>query len=268
MLVPADEQGRMRGDALEATVAGLDADDRERLFAIVATCGTTNAGVIDDLAGVAAACADVGVWMHVDGAYGGAGLAAPSVRDRYRRHRARRQLHRRPAQVAVRPVRLLRAGVPRSGRGAGRAHAARRVPRRAAHDDDRDDLGWNPSDFAHHLSRRARGLPFWFSLATYGTDAYRDAVETDAATSPGRAARLIDAAPHLELIMEPELSILLFRRVGWSAVDYQAWSDRLLADGIGVRRAHVVGRRDGAALCIVNPRTSVDDIVLIVDSLA
>ncbi len=28
-------------------------------------------------------CADTGVWMHVDGAYGGAGLAAPSVRDRY-----------------------------------------------------------------------------------------------------------------------------------------------------------------------------------------
>ena len=37
---------------------------------------------------------------------------------------------------------------------------------------------WNPSDFAFHLSRRARGLPLWFSLATYGTDAYAEAVET------------------------------------------------------------------------------------------
>ena len=36
---------------------------------------------------------------------------------------------------------------------------------------------WNASDYAHHLTRRARGLPLWFSLATYGTDAYRDAVE-------------------------------------------------------------------------------------------
>ena len=30
---------------------------------------------------------------------------------------------------------------------------------------------WNPSDFAHHLTRRPRGLPFWFGLVTYGTDA-------------------------------------------------------------------------------------------------
>ena len=38
-----------------------------------------------------------------------------------RRHRAGRQLHRRPAQVAVRPVRLLRPALPRAGAGPGRA---------------------------------------------------------------------------------------------------------------------------------------------------
>ncbi len=36
---------------------------------------------------------------------------------------------------------------------------------------------WNPSDFSIQLTRRARGLPFWFSLAVHGTDAYRDAIE-------------------------------------------------------------------------------------------
>ena len=44
------------------------------------------------------------------------------------------------------------------------------------HDDDHPV--WNPSDYAIHLTRRARGLPLWFSLAVHGAGAYRDAVET------------------------------------------------------------------------------------------
>ena len=97
---------------------------------MVATSGTTNLGIIDDLAGVAEVCDRRDLWMHVDGAYGGAGLAAPSVRPQFAGHRARRQLHRRSAQVAVRAVRLLRAPVPAPAAGARRAHPARRLPRR------------------------------------------------------------------------------------------------------------------------------------------
>ena len=79
-LVPADERGRLTGSALRDTVEALSDEDRARLFAIVATAGTTNVGVVDDLAGAAAVKAEVGTWLHVDGAYGGAALAAPSVR--------------------------------------------------------------------------------------------------------------------------------------------------------------------------------------------
>src|SRR5690606_21901349 len=70
VLVPADDAGRMTAGALSATLDDLDPADRARLFALVATSGTTNAGVIDDLAGVAAVSDAVGVWLHVDGAYG------------------------------------------------------------------------------------------------------------------------------------------------------------------------------------------------------
>ena len=67
--------------------------------------------------------------------------------------------------------------------------------------------------------------------------------------------------------MEPELSIVLFRRVGWSAAQYQAWSDAELAAG----RSFVVPTSwNGEVvlrICIVNPVTTVDDIALILDSL-
>ena len=45
---------------------------------------------------------------------------------------------------------------------------------------------WNPSDYAYHLTRRARGLPLWFSLAVYGVDAYREAIEVAASLAIAR----------------------------------------------------------------------------------
>jgi L-2,4-diaminobutyrate decarboxylase len=225
--VAADERGRMRVDALRTLVEGLAHVDRGRVFAIVATSGTTNAGVIDPLDAAAEVAASLGVWFHVDGAYGGAGLAAPSVRDRY-------EGIERADSFIVDPHKWLFAPfdccalVYRDPMQARRAHTQHAEYLDVLQTDL--DNEWNPSDFAHHLSRRARGLPFWFSLATYGTNAYRDAVE-QTLTITRQAAAAIGDSPHLELIMEPELSVVLFRRIGWDAAQYQAWSDRLLADG-------------------------------------
>ncbi len=267
VLVPADEHGRMWGAALRNTMAQLSPDDRDRVFAIVSTAGTTNAGVIDDLAGVAEVCAELDVWMHVDGAYGGAGLAAPSVRDRYSGIEHADSFIVDPHKWLFAPFDCcaLVYRDPNVGRAAHTQHAEYLDVLHTG--DGIDDHEWNPSDFAHHLSRRARGLPFWFSLATHGTEAYRDAIEI-ALDVTRQGARLIDDAAHLELIMEPELSILLFRRTGWGPHDYQAWSDRLLDEGVAFVTPTSWNAEMVLRLCIINPLTSIDDIRIIVDSLA
>ena len=110
-----------------------------------------------------------------------------------------------------------------------------------------DEYEWNASDYAHHLTRRARGLPLWFSLATHGTQAYTDAIETTLRVTR-EGAELVRAAPHLELIVEPELSVVLFRRLGWDPADYKAWSDRPAGHAAVVRHADRVADRDRAAL--------------------
>lgn len=266
LAVPADDHGRLRGDALRRALDDLGADDRERVAAVVATAGTTNAGVVDDLAGTAALCDERGLWLHVDGAYGGAGLAAPSVRHRY-------DGIERADSFIVDPHKWLFAPFDscallyRDPRVARRAHTQHAEYLEVLHGDDPTDEPWNPSDHAHHLSRRARGLPLWFSVATHGTDAYRDAVEATLDTARA-AARLVDATPHTELVLEPELSVVLFRRVGWPPERYGEWSEAELAAG----RAFVVPTawrgETVARLCVVNPRTTVDDVAGVLASMA
>ena len=133
---------------------------------------------------------------------------------------------------------------------------------------------WNASDYAFHLTRRARGLPFWFSLATHGTDAYRDAVESSL-TLTRQVAEVIDATEHLDLLMAPELSVVLFRRHGWSAADYHAWSERMLAQGRTFCVPTTVADADGDGgretvlrFCITHPRTTLDDLCDILGTLA
>ena len=130
-----------------------------------------------------------------------------------------------------------------------------------------NDRAWNPSDLAHHLSRRARGLPLWFSLATHGTAAYTRAIESTLEVTRAAASE-IAATPHTELIMEPELSVVLFRRRGWTPEQYREWSDRELAEGRSFVTSTSWAGETVLRFCIVNPLTNADDIRIVLDSLA
>ena len=112
-----------------------------------------------------------------------------------------------------------------------------------------------------------RGLPFWFSLATYGTNAYGSAVDITLDLA-AEAARQIEAAPHLELAHDPSLSIVAFKRPGWDAAQYQAWTEQAMESGLAFVTP---SRLDGEPMyrfCFVNPRTTASEITEIIEALA
>ncbi|MET9337543.1 aminotransferase class I/II-fold pyridoxal phosphate-dependent enzyme [Nonomuraea sp. NPDC003804] len=222
-LVVPSEDHRLTGASLRKALEG-----QENVIGVVATAGTTNAGIVDDLKGVAEVARERGLWFHVDGAYGGAGLFAPSVRHRY-------EGIEHADSFVVDPHKWLFAPFDCAALIYRNPNLARAVHTQDASYLDvlhTDGGEWNPTDYAYHLTRRARGLPLWFSLAVNGTDAYTEAVERGLALAR-ETAELIRESDHLELIREPELSAVLFRRPGWTAQDYYTWSERLLAGQIG-----------------------------------
>jgi len=214
---------RFTGDALRAA---LDADpDAESIVAVVATSGTTNAGIVDDLRGVGTVARERGMWFHVDGAYGGAGLFAPSVRERYDGIELADSFIVDPHKWLFAPFDCA-ALIYREPRLAKAVHTQDASYLDAIHHHD-GSYEWNPTDYAYHLTRRARGLPLWFSLVVNGTDAYTEAIE-HSLTLAHQVAAEIEATEHLELVREPVLAVVLFRRTGWTAADYDAWGERLL----------------------------------------
>jgi len=258
-LVVDTNGGRLTAADLKAVIAGHEGG----LAAIVATAGTTNAGLVDDLEGVGSLARELGVWFHVDAAYGGAALFSERFRPRYKGLRHADSFVVDPHKWLFAPLECA-ALIYRQPHLAKQVHTQEAAFLDVLHTDAPDE--WNPSDYAYHFTRRARGLPLWFSLALHGTDAYRDAIDA-AIDLAAEASRLISARSDLEVVREPELSVVLFRRRGWLAEDYHRWSAKLLQDQVAFVAPTVWLGETVARLCFLNPRTSLEMVAEILDTM-
>ena len=255
-LVPDDDCGRLRPAELDpATLSGIESLG-ERVAAVVATAGTTNTGSVDDLDAVGDLAARCGAWFHVDAAYGGGALCSTS----------RRHLFdgiERADSITIDPHKWLFAPYDCAAVLYREPEEARRTfTQHAEYLEAVNDGEWNPSDYAPHLSRRARGLPFWFSLVVHGTDAYAAAVDRTIEVTELAAAR-VRASEHLELVMEPELSVLLVRRPGWTPQRYRDHCERLARDQVGFVVPTTWRGETVLRLCVVNPVTTPDDVTAV-----
>ena len=260
LTVHADDH-RVTGAALRAAIE--EDGDPSSVAAVVATSGTTNAGIIDDLAGAAAVARELGAWFHVDGAYGGAGLFAPSVRHRY-------DGIEHADSLVVDPHKWLFAPFDCAALIYRDPDVARSVHKQDAsyldviHDKPAE---WNPADYAYHLTRRARGLPLWFSLSVHGVAAYSEAIEAAIRLAEETAAE-ISARDYLTLIREPELGVVLFRRQGWAPDQYTAWAGQLLSDQVAFAPPSMWEGQMVARFAFLHPHTSMDLVREILDRMA
>jgi aromatic-L-amino-acid/L-tryptophan decarboxylase len=260
-LTVATGDHRLTGAALRAAI---EADqDPLSLAAVVATSGTTNAGIIDDLAGVASVARERGLWFHVDGAYGGAGLFAPSVRRAYDGIEHADSFVIDPHKWLFTPFDCA-ALLYRDPALARTVHKQDASYLDVIHDKPAE---WNPSDYAYHLTRRARGLPLWFSLSVHGVKAYTDAIETAIALARQTAAEIRQRG-YLELIREPDLGVVLFRRLGWTSQQYTQWADQLLHDQVAFIPPSAWEGETVARFAFLHPHTPMDLVLQILDRMA
>jgi glutamate/tyrosine decarboxylase-like PLP-dependent enzyme len=255
--IPVGADGRLYGHVIEETLDG----DWDGIFALVATGGTTNFGIVDHIASVVEVGRAHDVWVHVDGAYGVAAMLAPSTKKHFAGLGDVDSFIVDPHKWLYAPFDAcaLIYRNPAIGRAAHTQHASYL-------DVLTDTTEWNPSDFAVHLSRRARGLPLWFSMATHGVTAYRDAIESNNQLAQ-RIAQVIRESDHLELVRDPMLSVVVFRRKGWTQDQYVAWGDKIYDEQVAACFSSKYRGEPVFRFAIVNPLTTFEILMDLVERL-
>jgi glutamate/tyrosine decarboxylase-like PLP-dependent enzyme len=261
LTINTDENYKITKKNASRAIIKYHEDNKDsRVFAIIATAGTTNLGVIDDLKGIGELSKRLDIWYHIDGAYGLAALASPKSKELFKGVELADSFIVDPHKWLFAPFDAC-ALIYREPELARETHT-----QHAGYLKILDNDEWNPSDYAIQLTRRVRGLPFWFSLAVHGTDKYAESIDKTMLLAK-ESARLIKDNPNLELIMEPELSIVAFKKIGWREEDYQRWSDKLLNDQLAFVTPSDHDNETILRFAIVNPWTNITDIKIILATL-
>jgi aromatic-L-amino-acid decarboxylase len=256
--VPTDGRFRLRADALASAVA---ADRAAGLspFLLVASAGTTSTGAVDDLPALADLAAREQLFFHVDAAYGGFFALTE-------RGRAALAGIERADSVTLDPHKSLFLPygtgclLVRDREALRRAHAvpATYLPPMQSEDGLVDFCELGPE-----LSRDARGLRVWLPLAMHGAGVFRATLDEKLDLARWAAAEL-RALPGIELVAEPELSLLAFRArlPGASDAEVDARSRRLMAKVNEKQRVLLTGAvvkgRFVIRMCVLSFRTHRD----------
>jgi glutamate/tyrosine decarboxylase-like PLP-dependent enzyme len=266
--IPVDGGYRMRVAELEAAIR-RDRDEGRRPVAVCASAGTVNTGAIDPLREIAEVCRRHDVWFHVDGSYGGPAVLTG-------RHRPELEEMASADSLALDPHKWLyipiEAGLALVRDGEALRDTFSLVPpyiRTEGNPGGVYGLPWF-SEYGFQQTRGFRALKVWMALKHHGLAGYGELIDRDIALA-GRLADRIRESEDLELMAPPGLSIVCFRyappglrgdRERLDALN-RALLERLQTGGEAFLSSTVLGGRFALRACIVNPRTTEDDIDLV-----
>jgi aromatic-L-amino-acid decarboxylase len=258
--IPVDSEHSMD---LEELSAAIHADKAAGLrpFCIVANAGTTNTGSVDDLNAIADLAGEHDLWVHVDGAYGGAG----ALSEEGKRLLAGME---RADSVVIDPHKWLfqpyEAGICFVREPGLMGHAFASNPEYLQDVAEGDDEV-NFSERGIQLSRGLRAFKLWLSLKVFGAKAFRAAVERGVQIARD-AETMLRENGHFEIVTPAKLAVVTFRltRDGLDdkATDrmQRAVVDDLLDDGFAFVTSTELNGRTCLRFCTINPRITDADL--------
>ena len=235
-------------------------EKNKNIFCIIANAGATNSGAVDDIDGLAHLSNSKKIWLHVDGAYGLAALADSNTAKLFSGIHKADSLIVDPHKWLFAPYDSCALVYKDAKKGAA-AHG-----QEGNYLEVLDKTAWNPSDFALHLTRRPRGIPLWFSLTVYGSKAYANAIKKTMEIAK-TIADGIAGIKSLELVLGPQLTVILFRSLKLTEKEINLWSEKHRRDGTLLCLPTMWKKNKVLRICVVNPNTEPDKVIKVLKTL-
>jgi glutamate/tyrosine decarboxylase-like PLP-dependent enzyme len=269
-IIPVDGQYRMRAADLEAAII-RDKHEGKRPIAVAASAGTVNSGAIDPLREIHQVCRSHDLWLHVDAAYGGPAILTERYRPELEAMSLADSLALDPHKWLYVPI---EAGLVLVRAGAALRDTFSLVPpyiRTEGSPTGVYGLPWL-SEYGFQQTRGFRALKVWMALKHHGLDGYAELINRDISLAESLAENIRESRD-LELMAPPSLSIVCFRySPGQPRHNDERLNtlnkgilEKLQLSGQSFLSSTVLEGRFVLRACIVNPRSTEDDIDLVVN---
>src|SRR5215218_2426862 len=249
--LPSDAGLRLAPGALTDAVRADRAAGR-RPFCVIGTAGTTSTGAIDPLTELAVVCAEHGLWLHVDGAYGAAAMLCPAGRAALAGIERADSIVLDPHKWLFQPYELGSVLVREPGL------LERTFGLEGAYLRDVTGGEVNFRDRSLQLTRGGRALKLWLSIRVFGLAAFREAVARGIALAE-HAEAVLSARGGWEVVTPAQLGIVCFRR-GSDDGEQSRIAEAMVRGGYAAASTTVVRGRVALRLCTINPRTTFEEI--------
>lgn len=244
--------------------------DREAGFEpmmLVVTAGTTGAGTVDPLDGAAELAAELGLWLHVDAAWGGAAALLPELRATFRALGRADSITFDPHKWMSVPLGI---GLMLTRHGPLLARTFGTGQRFLDHPEVADTVRAEPFDRSLRWSRSFGGLKLLLTLAVVGWRGFEESLRHQVRLGQQLRCALAASCAGWQLVNDTPLPVVCF--VPRDPAEQEPERLRLLAKMVNAAgRARIflvrIGSRYTLRASVTNHATTAEDIAILVDEL-
>lgn len=261
-IIPTDMEFKISLNKLKNAIAKDKLEGFEP-FCIIASAGTTNTGSVDSLPEIAAICSKENLWMHVDAAFGGAAILSKDGNTILKGIEKADSLTVDPHKWFFQPYEI-GCLLVKDHKWLSKTFSEKPVYLK---DIEGNDSEINFYDHGIELTRGFRALKFYMSLKTFGLDAFKKAIQSGIDLAEN-VEELLRKSPMWEVISPATLAVINFRL---NPIKYnlpekeldtvnQFISKQIINTRSAVLVTTVLQNQVVLRMCLINPRTTMDDI--------